>query len=124
VSRRQLHEIERVEATPVVFAVRPCGMEARGKPQHRMRMKPRKAGLAWASVPGNATPDIQPRQDGSGDGGGGTSLILTLGDLFGSAGSGRPQGGNDARSMPEEKSDRLVVASKPGNAGGAKGAMG
>jgi len=102
VSRRQLHETERVESTPVVFAARTCGMEARGKPQHRMKMKLRKAGLTWASVLGNATPDIQPRQDGIGDGGGGTLLILTLGDLSGSAASGRPQGGNDARSMPEE----------------------
>jgi len=124
VSRRQLHEVERVEPTPVAYAARTCGMEARGKPQHRAKAKPRKAGPIWVSVPGSATPDIQPRRDGSGDGGGGTLLILTLGDLFGSAESGRPQGGNDARPMPGEKSDRLVVARKPGNAGGAKGAMG
>ena len=124
VSRRQLHEVERVEETPGARAVRPCGMEARGKPQHRTKVKPRKAGPVWVSVLGSATPDIQPRRDGIGDGGGGTLLILTLGDLFGSAVSGRPQGGNDARPMPGEKSDRPIVARKPGNSGGAKGAMG
>lgn len=123
-SRRQLHEAQRVEPTPVVSAARTCGMEARGKPQHRAKANPREAGPTWASVLRNATPGIQPRRDGIGDGGGGTLLILTLGDLSGSAGSGRPQGGNDARPMPGEKSDRPIVASKPGNSGGAKGAMG
>ena len=124
VSRRQLHEAERVEETPVAYAVRTCGMEARGKPQHRTKVKPRKAGPAWVSVLGSATPGIQPWRDGIGDGGGGTLLFFTLGDLFGSVANGRPQGGNDARPMPEEKSDRPIVVSKPGNAGGAKGARG
>lgn len=36
--------------------------------------------------------------------------------------SGRSEEGNDDRSMPGEKSDRSIVAMKPGNAGGAKGA--
>jgi hypothetical protein len=34
---------------------------------------------------------------------------------------GRPVEGNDHRSTPREKSDRPIVAVKPGNAGGAKG---
>jgi len=34
---------------------------------------------------------------------------------------GRPEGGNDDRPMPEEKSDRPILAMKPGNAGRAKG---
>ena len=34
---------------------------------------------------------------------------------------GRPEEGNDARSMLGEKSDHLIVVMKPGNAGGAKG---
>ena len=71
----------------------------------------------------NATPDIQPWQDGSGGGGGGKSFILTPRDLLWS-GDGRTQEGNDAGSMPEEKSDRLIVAMKPVKADGAKGAMG
>jgi len=124
VSRRQLHEAERVRETSVVYSARTCGMEARGKPQHRTKVKPRKAGPAWVSVLASATPGIQLWRDGIGDGGGGTLLFLTLGDLFGSAPSGRPQGGNDAWPMPEEKSDRPIGAWKPGNAGGAKGAMG
>jgi len=74
-------------------------------------------------VPLNATPGIQSRQDGNGDGGGGKSFILTPRDLLWS-GDGRAQEGNDAGSMLEEKSDRLVVAMKAVKAVGAKGAMG
>ena len=71
----------------------------------------------------NATPGIQSWQDGSGGGGGGKSFILTPRDLLWS-GDGRACGGNDAGTMPEEKSDRPIVAMKPVKAGGAKGAMG
>ena len=60
-------------------------MEAGDEPQHRTKVKPRKAGLVWVSVPVNTTPDIQPRQDGNEDGSGGTLLTLTQGDLRGSA---------------------------------------
>ncbi len=74
-------------------------------------------------MPLNATPGIQSRQAGSGGGGGEKSFILTPRDLLWS-GNGRTQEGNDAGSMLEEKSDRLIVAMKPVNAGGAKGAMG
>lgn len=44
-SWRQLHEARAVMATRV-FAVRTCGVEARGLPQHRTQVKPRKAGLS------------------------------------------------------------------------------
>ena len=71
----------------------------------------------------NATPGIQSGQDSSGGGGGEKLFILTPRDLLWS-GDGRAQEGNDAGSMPEEKSDRFVVAMKPVKAGGAKGAMG
>jgi len=40
------------------------------------------------------------------------------------SGGGRAREGNDSGSMPEEKSDRVVVATKPVKAGQAKGAMG
>ena len=68
----------------------------------------------------NVTPSFQSRTYGIGGGGGAKFLRLTLGDLFGSAFGGRP--GREAGTMPGEKSDRLVVVTKPGNAGGAKGA--
>lgn len=38
--------------------------------------------------------------------------------------SGRPEGGDDDRPMPAQKSDLFIVALKPVNAGGAKGEMG
>ena len=120
-SRRQLHEGQAVKATGFE-PVRACGMEARDEPQHRTQVKPRKAGLTWESVPLNATPDIQSRQDGIEDGSGGTLLVLTRGDLHGSAGCGRRLG--DVQPMFVEKSDSSIRAGKPGNAGGAKGGMG
>lgn len=94
-------------------------MEAVGKPQHRTKVKPRKAGLTWVSVPGIATPDLQWWQDGIEDGGGGTWFILTPGDLPESARGGRDRG--NAMPTLREKSDHPIGAMKPGNAGGAKG---
>jgi hypothetical protein len=70
----------------------------------------------------NVTPNIQSRQDGSRSGGGGKSYILTLGDLLGSADSGRTVG--DGGPTSGEKSDHLVRAMKSGNADGAKGVTG
>jgi hypothetical protein len=63
VSRRQLHEEQIDHKVANFFAARTCGMEAEGKPQHRTRVPPRNAGLAWVSVPDTATPNIQSRQD-------------------------------------------------------------
>jgi hypothetical protein len=118
VSQRQLHEdLESSRTEPA----RACGMEARDVPQHRTKVKPRKAGLIWVSVPPLAMPDIQSRQDGSEDGGGGKLRALTRGDLHGSASCGRRLG--DGLSRPVEKSDHFIRALKPGNAGGAKGVM-
>jgi hypothetical protein len=84
-SRRQLHEGRKGVEPVRSFAARPCGMEAEDEPQHRTRVNPRKAGLTWVSVPGTATPDIQPWQDGIEGGGGGTSFVLTQGGLRRSA---------------------------------------
>ena len=118
VSQRQLHEVlHRLR----VFPARACGVEARDEPQHRTKVKPRKAYLTWVSVPPNATPDFQSRQVGSEDGSGGTLRVLTRGDLHGSARGGRRLG--DGSTMFVEKSDHSIVVRKPGNAGGAKGVM-
>jgi hypothetical protein len=118
VSQRQLHEVlHRLGA----FPARACGVEARDEPQHRTQVKPRKANLTWVSVPPNATPDIQSRQAGSGAGSGGTSRVLTRGDLHGSARCGRRLGNESTMSV--EKSDHPIRALTPGNAGRAKGVM-
>jgi hypothetical protein len=137
-SRRQLHEAERGVATHrqwwLVMSIREaasdgtparsCGMEALDEPQHRAKAKLRKAFGVWASVRPNVTPNIQSRLRGTGDGGGGTLCILTQGDLHRSAQSGRREEGNNDPTTPVEKSDHLIVARKPGNAGGAKGVRG
>src|SRR5271168_4085107 len=49
--------------TPNPGAVRPCGEEARGEPQHRTRVKPCAGRADRVSVPSNATPKIQPRSE-------------------------------------------------------------
>lgn len=94
-------------------------MEARSEAQHRTKVNPCAGWSTWVSVPRNATPNIQTRSDSIGGGGGVKSLRLTLGDLFESADGGRPS--RKAGTMLGEKSDRLIVVMKPGNAGGAKG---
>lgn len=101
---------------------RGCGMEAASEPQHRTRVNSGAGRSVWVSMHRNATPDIQRRQDGSRSGGGGKEHRLTPGDLSGSSKRGRDFGDVDPK--PREKSDRPIVALKPGNAGGAKGATG
>lgn len=122
VTRRQLREICRPLCAGYRIApVRARGEEARGEPWHRTQVKPCKAGPTWVSMLVNAKPDIQSRRDGNGDGGRGTWFVLTSGDLGRSVRSGRRRGGDDAPPMWAEESDHLVLAWKPGNAGGAKG---
>jgi len=131
-------------------AVRTCGMEALDEPQPRAKAKLRKASETGASVPDNATPDIQSWSGSSGDACGGTLRVLTRGDLPRSpvlpwqtglrrrlercrqeppeaysneAGVGGKESTTTHRcpGNEREKSDHLVVVMKPGNAGGAKG---
>ena len=99
-------------------------MEALDKPQHRAKAKLRKAIDAWVSAPSSVTPSIQSWHRGIGAGGGGTLCTLTQGDLHESAACGRRKEGNDDPPMLVEKSDHLIVVTKPGNAGGAKGVTG
>jgi len=65
----------------VVFAVRPCGMEAGCEPRHRTKVNLQAGSSAWVSVPINTTPDIRWRPRSSEGGSGGTSLNLTPRDL-------------------------------------------
>lgn len=97
-------------------------MEAGNELQHRTRVNAGAGRSVWVSVPRNVTPDIQSRQDGIRRGGGRTTCVLTLGDLSGSAERGRSVG--DGVPKPAEKSDHLIRAMRPGNAGGAKGVTG
>lgn len=97
-------------------------MEAASELQHRTKVNVGTGRPVWVSVRSNATPDIQSRQDGRRRGGGRKICDLTLGDLHGSGNAGRTVG--DDGPTPGEKSDRLTVAMKPSNAGGAKGATG
>lgn len=129
-SEKQLHErtTEAVVASRTRFVVRSCEMEARSVPQHRTKVNLQAGLLAWVSGLVSVTPNIRSWPGGSGGGSGGTSLCLTPGDLERSKRCddsptdlvGRC-GGNDRWLTSIEKSDHLVVVTKPGNAGGAKG---
>jgi hypothetical protein len=121
---RQLRETRRPHLAYRVEPVRARGVEARGEPRHRTQVKPCKAGPTWVSTPDSAMPDFQSRRDGIGDGGRGKLFVLTPGELGGAALCGGRRGGDNALPTPAEKSDHLVVALKPGNAGGAKGVTG
>ena len=128
-SERQLHEPPRAtEVAEDGFAVRSCEMEACSEPQHRTKVNLQAGMLTWASGPSSVTPYIRSWSVCSGGGSGGISLRLTPGDLERSErldasppGLVGLCGGNDGGLMLFEKSDHLVVVTKPGNAGGAKG---
>ena len=98
-------------------------MEARGEPQHRTQVNPRKAGLPGQACRLTQRPISNRGRTVVGAAAAGSHSYLTPRDLPWS-GNGRGHEGNDAGSMPGEKSDRPVVARKPVKAGGAKGAMG
>ena len=109
--------------TAETFPVRACGMEARGLPQHRTQVKPRKAGLSGQACSPTRRPISNRGRTVLGTEAAGSCSPLpqeiSLGPLC-----GRAQGGNDADSMPGEKSDHPIVARKPAKAGRAKGVMG
>ena len=109
--------------TAEAFPVRACGMEARGLPQHRTQVKPRKAGLfGQARRPARRPISNRGRTVVGTEAAGSCSSLpqeISPGPLC-----GRAQGGNDAGSKPGEKSDHPIVARKLVKAGGAKGVMG
>jgi hypothetical protein len=98
-------------------------MEAGSEAQHRTEVNPCAGRTTWVSVLLNATPDIQSWSYGIGGGGGAKIPCLTPGDLQGSGRCSSPYGRPRRKARPTalEKSDHLVVALKPANAGGAKG---
>ncbi len=130
-SRRQLHDVRNHERakepcswgrTGQVGPARSCGVEAGGIPLHRTKVKLRKAAGAWVSARPSAKPHTQPRPGSSGDGVARSPAYPTQRDLWTSATirSGRWGGTNNDPPTRPEKSDRLIRAEKPGNAGGAK----
>ena len=97
-------------------------MEAGDKSLDRAKANLRKAAEAWVSVPVDAKPDTQPWAGCSGGGVARNPAHLTRGDLLASPIQHHGRWGGNDPPMCLEKSDRLIVALKPGNAGGAKGA--
>jgi len=91
-------------------------MEARGEPQHRTQVKPRKAGLSGRACPTTRRPISNRGRTvlGTEAAGSGSSLPQ---EISPSPLSGRAQEGNDAGPMPGEKSDHLIVARKLVKAG-------
>ena len=96
-------------------------MEARSESLRRTKVNLQAGCLTRVSEPGRAKPDIRSGSNSSEGGRSETFLNLTPRDLSGSAQRGRTKEGNDQGPMPTEKSDHLIVAMKPSNAGGAKG---
>lgn len=98
-------------------------MEARGEPQHRTQVNPRKAGLPGQACLPTRRPVSNRGRTVVGAAAAGSHSSLPQ-EISPDPSFGRAQEGNDAGLMSGEKSDRLVVAMKPVKAGGAKGAMG
>ena len=98
-------------------------MEARGEPQHRTQVNPRKASLPGQACVSTRRPVSNRGRTVLGAAATGSHSSL-LQEISFRPRFGRAQEGNDAGSTRMEKSDRLIVATKPVKAGGAKGAMG
>ena len=128
-NRRQLRDVRNRQPggrergrTAQVGSVRSREMEADSAALDRAQAKLRKAVETRVSVPDDAKPDTHPGSGGSGDGVVRNSAHLTRGDLLVSPSTprGRRVERKDCPPMHQEKSDRLIRAKMPGNAGGAK----
>jgi hypothetical protein len=95
--------------TAEAFPVRACGMEARGLPQHRTQVKPRKAGLSGRACPTTRHPISNRDRTVLGTEAAGSCSSLPQ-EISPGPLCGRAQGGNDADSRPGEKSDLPIVA--------------
>jgi len=126
-SRRQLHEMIQLDTSIVIFfAVRPCGMEARGQAWNRTQVNPRSGrwGLGKRAWQRDARyPTEAPAVEGAAFMRSDSSLPQEVSTAPPRPPRRRGNGceGNDASVMAMEKSDHPVVVMKPGNAGGAKG---
>jgi hypothetical protein len=98
-------------------------MEARGLPQHRTQVKPRKAGLSGLACRSTRRPISNRDRTVVGTEAAGSCLSLPQ-EISPSPLSGSAQGGNDAGTMLGERSDHPIVARKLVKAGRAKGVMG
>ena len=126
-SQRQLHVMIQFETSSVnIFAVRPCGMEARGQAWNRTQVNPRsgRPGLGERASQREARCPTEVRTvEGAVFMQSYSSLPqeISMAPRPLSIGRGNRCGGNDASVTAMEKSDHPIVASKPGNAGRAKG---
>jgi hypothetical protein len=98
-------------------------MEARGEPQHRTQVKPRKAGLSGRACLPTQRPISNRDRTVLGTEAAGSCSFLPQ-EISPGPHDGRAQEGNDAGSKPGEKSDHPILARKPVKAGRAKGVMG
>jgi hypothetical protein len=122
-SQRQLHEmIQFTLLIVIIFAARPCGMEAGGQAWYRTQVNPQAGWLGRASAPQCTKPNIRSGRGSSEGGDHAKRFNLTPGDLHRSATfGGSEHKGNDVLAMPVQKSDHPIVAMKPINVGRAKG---
>jgi hypothetical protein len=121
--KKRLRARSRKDSIPA--SARSCGMEARGKPQHRMQVN---LPAGWPEQ-GECAPSHDARYPTVARtvleaGAAGHCSFLPPEISTSPRECGRAFGSNDVRPMPVEKSDHLVVVLKPGNAGGAKGVAG
>lgn len=113
----------KLACTAEVCPARACEMEARGLPQHRTQVKPRKAGLSGQACIPAQRPISNRGRTVVGTVAAGSYSFLPQESSPGPFG-GRVQEGNDADPMPGEQSDHPIVARKLAKVGGAKGVMG
>ena len=113
------------------MTARKCEMEAVYESQHRTKVNLGTGYVGWVSVRCITTPNIRSFPWSMQGECGETLLNLTPRELLRSGvsvgiyvpteSSGKANEGNDNCLTSIEKSDHLIVVSKPGNAGGAKG---
>ena len=127
-SQRQLHEMNPLAPSiAFIFAVRPCGMEARGEPRYRTQVNPYagRPGLGECAWQHEARyPTVTKLVVGASIARHCSSLPREISTSPLHYGGGRRYEGNDVLPKLVEKSDHPIVAMTPGNAGRAKGMTG